>query len=292
MAYGVKRGVKAPGEFSAVDIFGLSIAGAAGIVAALVTDYQQKGEASALYTINQWVVALARMAGLGDIPLWLVIVGLVVIGAGSIFYFQPITRQGAFAQGFGLFAVMMTAVPAQLGGALQPHNALEDLDLAAASGVLEAKIHNASAIAPAFSKAAARPGEARVYTVQATRGAAKYDVRLTIAFPKGVPDDIDTMIRQGAVRGRLHNSDTKTTYNLFRSSGGSVDRTADGLIIRAGVPARSDNATLWVRVEVEGYAIEEQSAAARLGETLDWRITMQPSSTPLFLQRLGKSYWF
>ena len=117
MPYGLKRGVKNPGEYNFADMFGLALAGATGIIAALVTDYQQKGEASALYTINQWVVSASRMIGLGDTPLWVVVIGLISLGAGSIFYFQPITRQGAFAQGFGLLAVMMTAVPADLAGA-------------------------------------------------------------------------------------------------------------------------------------------------------------------------------
>ncbi|MGE4035436.1 MAG: hypothetical protein AB7F91_14725, partial [Parvularculaceae bacterium] len=105
MAYGAKRGIKSPGEFGIMDIAGMGLAGAAGIVAALVTDYQQKGEASSLYTINQWAATLGEILGLGQVPLWMVVLGLIAAGGLSIFYFQPITRQGAFAQGFGLLAV-------------------------------------------------------------------------------------------------------------------------------------------------------------------------------------------
>ncbi|MHA7873191.1 MAG: hypothetical protein ACX939_12650, partial [Hyphococcus sp.] len=64
------------------------------------------------------------------------------------------------------------------------------------------------------------------------------------------------------------------------------------LLIHAGVPARSERARLWVRIEAVGYAIEEQSAIAGLGQPLDWTIVMQDSSVPLPIQRLGKSYWF
>jgi len=45
-----------------------------------------------------------------------------------------------------------------------------------------------------------------------------------------------------------------------------------------------------VRIETKGYTIEEQSATATLGETLNWSVDMQPSRTPLFLQRFGRSY--
>lgn len=285
MPYGVKRGVKAPGEFGAVDVLGIALAGSAGIVAALVTDYQQKGEASAIYTINQWVVALARMLNFGDIPLWGVAAGLVGVGALSTFYFQPITRQGAFAQGFGLLAVLMTAVPADLAGGLEA-GAADDLPL------LESAAFTREAAAPEAKMLATYAGaDAQIYEAQAQR-ISKYEVHLTIDFPNGVPSDVDTMIRQGAIRGRLHNADTDATYNIFRSAGGRIDRVGNSLIIRAGVPAQADTATLWVRVECEGYKIEEQSAEAQLSQPLTWRVTMQPSSTPLFVQRLGKSYWF
>ncbi len=114
MPYGVKRGFKSPGEFSAFDLMGLGLSGSAGIVAALVTDYQQSAEGAAIYTLNRWAVSLGSLLGFNEIPLFAVVLGIVAIGATSIFYFQPITRQGAFAQGFGLLAVLMTAIPDDL----------------------------------------------------------------------------------------------------------------------------------------------------------------------------------
>ncbi|MFQ5562836.1 MAG: hypothetical protein ACE5FO_04625 [Parvularculaceae bacterium] len=294
MPYGMKRGVKAPGEFGFADMIGLALAGSAGIIAALVTDFQQSGEASALYTINQWVVAIGSMLGFTNIPLWVVAVGLIVAGAASTFYFQPITRQGAFAQGFGLLAVIMTAIPSDLAGGLEAIAHGDDLPgLEPVSLSREAALPFGGAILPAaFTPAVYSTGQARVYTVQARRAVDKYEVHLTINFPEGIPEDIDTMIRKGTIRGRLHNADTGQTWNLFRTSGGTVHREGDELHIHAGVPAQSEAATLWVRVECASYGIEVQSADARLGETLYWTIDMQPSGTPLFLQRLNKSYWF
>ncbi len=284
MAYGSKRGIKSPGEFGFMDIAGLGLAGAAGIVAALVTDYQQKGESSSLYTINQWAAALGEILGFGNVPLWIVVLTLIAVGALSIFYFQPITRQGAFAQGFGLLAVLMTAVPADLAGGIEATGAiLQELD--------PISVNREAALADGIVVATYQSEDARVFEAQDSQ-AARYAVEINIEFPGGVPSNIDELIRRGACRGRLHNTDTGETFNLFRSAGGNVIIRGDSLVVRAGVPARSSDATLWVRVEVDGYAIEEQSAKASLGSALNWTVNMRTSSTPLFLQRLTKSYWF
>lgn len=284
--YGTKRGIKSPGEFGMGDIAGLGLAGAAGIVAALITDYNQKGEASSLYTINRWVVQAGEILGFPDVPLWMVVVGLITIGAGSIFYFQPITRQGAFAQGFGLLAVLMTSVPADLAGGLEPTGPILP-DLTPVTYEREAALAGGAVMKANFETTA----EAPLVRVQ-DQQVARYVVELSIVFPGGVPDEVDSMIRRGSLRGRLHNADTNETFNLFRTAGGNLMVRGDQLVIRAGVPARSADATLWVRIECEGYAIELQSAAAKVSDPLNWTVTMRPSSTPLFIQRLNKSYWF
>ena len=268
------------GFFVMLMVTGVSLLG---IIAALVTDYQQQGETSALFTINQWVVQLGSILGFTDIPLWMVVIGMTAVGAGSIFYFQPITRQGAFAQGFGLLAVLMTAVPADLAGGIESMtDSLPGLEPAVAR---EAPAETGRVYEASYSSSAQ-------YVQVQNREAAKYNVHLTINFPDGLPDDVDTMIRRGTLRGRLHNEDLNETWNIFRTSGGTVRRQGDSLVIQAGVPARSNDARLWVRIEAQGYAIELQSYDASVGETVNWVVDMTPSSTPLFIQRLGKSYWF
>ncbi|NNL88204.1 MAG: hypothetical protein HKP25_03970 [Marinicaulis sp.] len=284
MPYGTKRGIKTPGEFGATDMFGLALAGASGIIAALVTDFQQQGEASALFTINQWVIAAGGVLGFTNIPLWMVVTGITLIGAMSIFYFQPITRQGAFAQGFGLLAVIMTATPPDLAGGLEAINeSLPGLEPAVAR---EANLNSG------ITTAAFMPSEGRVIAAQDRRAGDKYELNLRIVFSEGIPANIDTMIRRGTIRGRLHNESTDETWNLFRSAGGTIKRDGNALLIQAGVPARTQSARLWTRIECAGYSIEEVSKVANLAEPVNWEIIMRPSSMPLFLQRLGKSYWF
>lgn len=283
--YGVKRGIKAPGQFGFMDMSGLALSGAAGIIAALVADYQQKGEAAALFKINEWVVQFGSLLGFTEIPLWMVVAGLTSVGAGSVFYFQPITRQGAFAQGFGLLAVLLTMTPPNLASGIQGIN--DNLPGLAPTTTREA------ALEPRIINASFQPAEAKTVQVQAQTEAAKYDVHLRIAFPEGIRGDISTMIRRGTIRGRLHNEDTDETFNLFRlTEGATIRREGDTLIFHAGVPARAQTARLWVRVECMGYNIEEQSAEATLAEPLEWTVEMEPSNVPLFVQRLGQSYWF
>ena len=283
--YGVKRGIKAPGEFGFMDMSGLALSGAAGIIAAIIADYQQKGEAAALFKLNEWVVQIGALLGFTEIPLWMVIAGLVVVGAGSVFYFQPITRQGAFAQGFGLLAVLLTMTPPNLASGIEGMN--DNLPGLSSIATREA------AIEPRIVNAAYAQGDARVFLAQNEEAAAKYDVHLEIVYPEGIRGDIKTLIRRGAIRGRLHNEQTDETFNLFRTTeGATIRREGDTLIFHVGVPARANTARLWVRIETVGYRIEEQSAAATLGETLEWTVEMQPSNIPLQLQRLGRSYWF
>jgi hypothetical protein len=284
--YGVKRGIKAPGEFGIGDMTGLALAGATGIIAALIADYQQKGEAAALFKINEWVVQFGSILGLTAIPLWMVVVGITAVGAGSVFYFQPITRQGAFAQGFGLLAVLLTMTPPNLASGIQGIN--ETLP-----GLTPASLTREASLKAHATKASYTPGNARVIQAQNRNEAARYDVRLEVTFPEGLDDDVASMIRRNTLRGRLHNQDTGATYNLFLvTDGGGVKRQGDTLIFHVGVPAQSERAQLWIRVEAMGYAIEEQSAEAVFGQPLQWNVEMTPSNTPLYIQRLGMSFWF
>jgi hypothetical protein len=272
---------------------GLAFAGAAGILAALVTDYRQKGEASSLYTINQWAVTAGEIFGVTQVPLWSVIAGLIAIGAGSIFYFQPITRQGAFAQGFGLLAVMMTAVPADLAAGLQSTGPnVEELESLPVEASLVDPLPDEGIIRASFQPAEPQITRVAQASEMQNRAGARYVVELNITFPNGAPADIDELIKKGTLRGRLHNEETGSTYNLFRTAGGDVMVRGNAVVIRAGVPARSKTSRLWVRIECDGYAIEEQSAEANLDNALVWNVNMQPSSTPLFMQRLSKTYWF
>jgi hypothetical protein len=293
MAYGVKRGFRPPGEYRLVDILSLGFSSAVGILAALTADLTQKGEAAAVFKINQWAVDVTRTAGMGvDMPLWGVGAGLVGFGAASVLYFQPTTRIGAFFRGFGLLAALMTATPPDLAGGVQ---AVKKGSLSLLQAVADVRDPAAPVEGPQDDGAilsVRRGNTAGPVEVGDVDREARYEVSLTIHFPNGAPKDFAALASRDALRGRLHNEGTGETFELFESAGGLIEASDDAIVVKAGVPAKSVRATLWVRIECEGYAIELQSAEAALGEPLDWRVDMRPSKTPLMIQRLGKSYWF
>jgi hypothetical protein len=268
----------------------LGLASAGGIFAALATDFSQKGENSALYKINEWVVAGGRNLGYGDVPLWGVAAGLIGFGAASIFYFQPLTRIGAFARGFGLLAAAMTATPTSLVSGIQGASQL--LQPISPTITLEQPSLNPEMDDAAPVEAVYRASEVRAFAVQDLRPGAVYDVKLKIVFPNGAPKNYPDLVKRDQLRGRLHNEATKETFNLFQSAGGTITTTKNEILINAGVPAKAKTGTLWVRIEAEGYTIDVQSAKATVGKPLDWTMTLRPSKTPLAIQRLGKSYWF
>lgn len=306
MAYGERRGVhKMPGEYSIADLVGFGFAGALGIVAAVMIDMTQS-ESSALFTINRWFARITDMLGMGDLPLYAVILILMAIGAISVLYFQPVTMRGAFAQGFGALAILMTVAPSGLGTPLDAPDMptiLEEAEGAVASNAPQARlassvgtVEGAAVRNSMMHNAVYTPSaEPQLRTVAFQDAATvKYNLSIQIMLPDGLKDDPDTMIRKGALRGRLHNAATGETYNVFRNSGAIITRSSDGrtLTIMTSVPGNSPTATLYTRIEAAGYAITVEEFSASAGRNNTWRIAMTPSSTPLSIQRLGQSYWF
>ena len=276
MPYGSKKGLKAPGGFGVAGFPGLSLAALGGAFGVLVIDLQQKGEASSLFTMNKWVATFGEFAGFGHAPLWLAAFIVVIFGTGSIFYFQPATRKGAFALGLGLSAVILTAIPAELGEGL---SGLGEEALGTDQQI--ARVMHGSYMPVSMTSTDASPTDDEYYNVQ-----------LKIEVPNVLPEHIGEAIRRGGLRGRLHNESTGRTYNLFRNAGGRVRYDDKLILIQAAVPANEVEARLWVRIELNGYVIEEQSADARVSTPLEWDMTLRPTSVPMMIRRFGRSFWF
>ena len=277
MSYGDRNMRKMPGEFGPVDLMGMGLSAAAGIIAAIVFDLTQHDEGSALFLINKWVARVTEMVGLGSIPLYGVVLLLMGLGAMSILYFQPVTMRGAFAQGFGALAALTTIAPSDLGTALP--------------GAQD------EALPPAFIEDAPEFGaipasyavSAAATTMQAREG---YGVRMRIVFPDGLADDIEQMVDDGTLRGRLYNEETRRSYNLFLSGGGELDYEGGVLRVATRLPGGAAQADLTVRIEAAGYGLRTESVRVSQGPNPVWTIEMEPSGTPLFLQRMGNAYKF
>ncbi len=314
MAYGDRRVNKLPSDFGISDYFGLSFAGALGIVTAMLVDLQQSADASALFVINRWMGYLGAIFGFGELPLYSVLLIMMGIGALSIFYFQPVSFQAAFAQGFGVLAALMTIAPADLGGAL---NAPMEGEILPAPTVEEARldhygnqsnvyemVREASWVGSISGSMAQNGLQQAVYrqpektqlvtaAYQSNSGNTNsYNIRIVIDLPNGLPRNIDAMIRSGTLRGRLFNETSGKTYNLFRNGGARIEADDNSITIETSLPGNGDTVTLWARVECSRYQIAVESFEAVRGDNATWEISMTPSKTPLFLQRLGNSYWF
>ncbi|GGY51054.1 hypothetical protein [Parvularcula lutaonensis] len=280
MTYGDGKRAYADRDYGPVNVIGFGLASALGIAAAVIVDLVQQREASALYVINRWVIEVTSMLGISSVPLYGVMLLLMAIGAISVVFTQPTTLRGAFAQGFGALAVLVTVAPADLGAPLE----------APAEETRSPEMMN-------FDEAFAEPariGGAQLVPVAVQRQGQYYQLRIKIDFPNGLKQDIDEMIRRNRLVGKLWNPETGKRYNIFRTSGAEIDYDeSDGTLrIITKVAAADEEAELWILIEAEGYRITEERFVAKVGPNPIWTVDMQPSTTPLLVQRLRHSYRF
>jgi len=270
MAYGEGKRVNAERSFGMISIFGLGLIASLGIGAAVIVDLLQQREASALFVINRWMLEVTSLLGVQAIPLYILMLVLMGIGGFSVMFLQPVTFRGAFAQGFGLLAIIVTIAPSDLGAPLE-----------APSGQPPVGTQSSFEVTPA--SLAQRGSNA---------SQDEYQLRIQIEFPEGLNGNIDQMIRRNRLAGKLWNPNTGMRYNLFRNSGAEVTYRDGTLQLRTTIDAGADKGDLWILVEAEGYAIKEQAFLAQKGANGIWRVRMEPSDEPLFLQRLRHSYRF
>ncbi|MEM9422395.1 MAG: hypothetical protein AAF986_07820 [Pseudomonadota bacterium] len=290
MAYGDRRGTrKDPSEYGAVDMMGLGIASALGIAVATFFDLTTSEDTSALLLFNRWLATATEALGLGNIPLYGVVLILMSIGAISILYLQPVTMRGAFAQGFGVLAAITTLAPADLGGAMPgpvsgesaPFDSVPDGDMDWTDPVvfdgMQAPVYRVPVASGAGVMAQQRPG---------------YSLRIQITFTDGNEEDISQMIRQRQLTGRMHDETTKLSYNLFRNSGANLVVRGNQVRLVSRIPGDAPTTSLVTRIEANGYRIVESRFEASQGANPVWSIRLAKSRTPLVLQRLQRPYWF
>jgi len=300
MAYANTKRTLAERDIGFLTISGYGLAAAIGIGAAVVVDLFQHREASALYVINRQIVDLTTLLGVDTIPLYGVMLLLMVVGAGSILFFEPITYRGAFAQGFGVLAALVTVAPSDLGTPLEAPMEIDGTmnfdDSMFDDGAFgdepldtgeEARLLVDPPIVPTSLAFAATTTAAA-----AVQDSTEYQLRIQVEFPEGLKDDFQTMIRRGTLAGKLWNPETGTVYNLFRNSGARMGYRDGMLRIETVVKGVDSAAELWILVEADGYKIQEVKYAAKTGVNRIWNVEMEESGTPLFIQRLRHSYRF
>ncbi|MEM8988522.1 MAG: hypothetical protein AAGC95_17555 [Pseudomonadota bacterium] len=281
MAYGAKKGVQ-PGDLGVGDFFGFAGAAATGIVVAVALDFFQKKEASAIVALNVFMNDFFGQS----VPLFYVIGALMAIGAGSTFVFEPTTRSGAFSTGVGLLAAIMTALP------VQQTNSFGAAAAALPPMPLE-PVHSAPFHYEAQPRFASYTPEAKVYRVQNVRaGYVIMNINVTLSGGPGMPENLETMIRNGQARARLHSSASGMTWGLFK---GAYQTSSNSITFGAPVPlsAIGDSSEMGVVIEIPGYAILQSKRTVTSSESVvNWPLTMRPNNQPLWMQRLRTPYAF
>ncbi|MEM1381369.1 MAG: hypothetical protein AAGH41_12175 [Pseudomonadota bacterium] len=317
MPYAQKKMEAAARDIPVVEIIGLGIAAAIGIGVAVIVDLFQHREASALYVINRAVLDVTTLLGIETVPLYGIMLLLMAVGAGTVMFFQPVTARGAFTQGFGALATLVTLAPSDLGTPLiaPMEDSLmmmeetidfsddgEDGGFLGGDDTLDGMLP-AEGDAPAPGDGAPSESEeaslvpqiipaSLAVAAQSTRSATEYQLRIKVEFPNGLKDDVQTMVRRGRLAGKIWNKETGTTYNIFRNSGARMAYSDGELRIETVVPGADGSAELWILLEADGYGIYEGKFSARSGANRIWNVEMEPSNTPLFLLRLRHSYRF
>ena len=300
MAYGDRRGARrGQGEaYNPLDMVGFGIASAFGIAFAAFFDLTQSDEGAALPLFNKWLTVATDTLGFSPLPLYSVVLILMALGGLSILVLQPVTMRGAFAQGFGVLAAITTLAPADLG---EPMVTTNDASMPGGMDEMLPPGGDIGSMFPdlaediSFGDPAIAPQPAVMLIPASMTAAAQsqgYTIRMRIVFPNGLKRDIGTMVRDGGLRGRLHNEATNRTYNLFRSTGGDLVFQNNTIYIASRIPGTEATADLVSRIEADGYRIVEERFEASQGANPIWTIQMQESGVPIVLQRLQRPYTF
>ncbi|NWG45661.1 MAG: hypothetical protein HXY25_03825 [Alphaproteobacteria bacterium] len=271
---------------------GLALAGSIGVAAALVADFFQKGQSSAVYQLE---IYLSSYFGL-EVPFYVIALGLVVTGAAAVFVNEPVSKRAAFTTGASILAILMTLMPVReqdllpadptiLEGEAEDPAILDEPLEDASINVLSADGVQQASLTLRMPAPRAEPALVQVQN-------AEIPVEIVVTLPGARKGDIDL----SSVLVVLYDSVSRSTYRL----GSPVDIT-DGaggleLIYAARVPVRGSRTTargvvladLSVRVEAPGYRISfaetevtDQSAVTRLS------VSLPASTTPLWMQRLN-----
>ena len=295
-------------EWSFKSAVAKGIAGSIGILAALVIDYIQKGDNSALLFATKLVntAALSRFH-MEAVPPWIYLVIVLIAGFAMVYIFEPTNKRNAFYAGAGVLGFLATFSPIaqqtlqipnaaelpSLDSLLQATQAAPDgTPLPAAEPAASTPAPTAPSPAPAGGK-----GFGDVGTSMQPQAFNGKPGEMVVAQAATVPVNIVVILPSGAsgtvpeVRVTLHEDATGRTQS-FGGSGRVAKMGAQvAVLYQTNVFAGNGNVTVRVRVEAEGYAITEKTFTITPGtRTARIDVPLTASSTPLGVQRLNYPY--
>ncbi len=281
------------------------IAGAAGVASALVADFVQKGDSSAIIVMNSFVNQSLNL----NLPLGYLALMMLGAGALSVFVFEPATKRAAYYTGASILAVLMTTMPVdELDKALPLFEEILNLDDPDDAAYLD--FNNLSttqeiAGAPCFDvkgsvlpliKASYMDGP--VTNIACSNGRAMGQAKVMPIAVDDLSVTVAVSLPQGQmprIAARLHDDISGSTWRL---TGGRANRTDTGYIVRyqLSIPASEARtgmlADLHVRIEANGFKIAHEHAQVTTRRPVVIAVAMIQSDTPLWLQKLNTPYRF
>jgi hypothetical protein len=275
------------------------LAGTIGILTALVVDYIQKGNDSALLYATRLVnaAALSRF-NVEAVPPLLYLAILVIAGFALVYIFEPSNKRNAFYAGAGVLGFLATFAPIT-------QQSLQFTD----SGIsFEAPAPDASGAAPEDAPAPAPIGDDHAFRLD-----GRLPVVLAVYRPvpsqssviraQATPVVVDIMIQFPSsqdmslppVHAWLHDGVSGRTLTL--GAGAKLAQTGAGPLIMYETTITSSQsgdllADLALRVEAQGYRITTVEAKVTRSTPQPVRLEakLERSGTPLAIQRLRIPY--
>ncbi|MCP5433329.1 MAG: hypothetical protein H6923_08685 [Alphaproteobacteria bacterium] len=269
----------------------LSLAGAIGVAAAIVADFVQKGDASA---VNQVQTYLWNYFGL-EIP-HLAIAGLLILaGSAAVFVNEPTTKRAAFTTGASVLAILMTLMPVSERPTLASDPTVVGIPASTSQPEATPAPESHGAVNSLRGDVQPTSFEMRSPSVETRPLVRVQTATVPCEIVITLPGAQLTAINTSEISVVLHDDISRATFRLaspVRATGTSNEVT---LVYAARMPVGGSKRTatgvlvadLQVRVEAPNYKIAFASAqVSDLTVTTRMELTLVPSSTPLQLQRL------
>lgn len=237
----------------------IGLSAAIGGIAAVVADYYQKKEASAIYELTGLVNRFSDQA----IPVGAVALGLIVLSVVLAYLQEARSRMSAFYAGASVLTVLMTLVPYD---APQP--------LPSGSTVNQVSFLERAILPPAFA------GE-----ITLAQAGAQIPVAVIVKLP---PRD---GARQPRISGVVYDAVSGQKWQLaytapYTTVGQDAITYRFDFVIQAGPQKGETVADLRVRATADGYQTATASqVVTQPGQPVTLQVTLKPSTLPRVLQR-------
>ena len=244
----------------------VGLSAAIGGIVAMLADFYQKHDASAIYEFTGLVNKYSDQA----IPVGAVALGLIVLSVILAYLQEARSRMSAFYAGASVLTVLMTLVP---------YNAPQPLP--SGSTVNQVSVIERGIISSAYAA-----------DLQIAQAGAQIPVAVIVKLPA---HDLATTPRiSGVVYDAVSGQKWQLGYTAPKTTmtTESVTYRFD-FVFQAGTPSGDKLADLRLRCSADGYqTATAQQLVTQAGQPVTLQVALKPSSLPRFLQRTMESPQF